>query len=182
VRILRESPLDELDASLEYIWASVVFRQQSEVGPHPLRFIKQVLTMLLATSPIELSLAHPELGDFVLDRDRTGLPDRFQFYLVLFAGPMARTTGVAGVLDVERDRLETLVEVAFPPYAYVMTIDSPDQTAIPTSNITGCVNVGYDQRADMDNDLLLGFGHTPWPADYRTAAMIERDRALNEAE
>jgi hypothetical protein len=180
-RILRESPLDEIDASFDPMWANVVFRQ-SETGPHPLRLIKQVVTMLLATSPIELSLAHPELGDFVLDRDQTGLPDRFQFYLALFAGPMARTTGVAGVLDVERDRMDTLVEVAFPPYAYVMTIDSPDTVAIPTSNITGCVDVGYNQRGDMENDLLIGFGHTPWPADYRTTAMVERDNALDETD
>jgi hypothetical protein len=28
-------------------------------------------------------------------------------------------------------------------------------------------------------DLLVGFGHTPYPADYRTRAMVEQERALN---
>jgi hypothetical protein len=83
---------------------------------------------------------------------------------------------------VEKERVDGLVEVAFPPFAYVMTVDSPDDTAIPTSNITAFVNIGYNQRADVNVELLIGFGHTPWPADYRTSAMIERDRALNEAD
>jgi hypothetical protein len=61
-----------------------------------------------------------------------------------------------------------------------MTIDSRDDKAIETSNITSAVDVGYNQVADLEMDLLVGFGHTPYPADYRTRAMIERDRALNE--
>jgi hypothetical protein len=136
--------------------------------------------MMLATSQESLSLEHPELGDFVLDRGRTGLSDRYRFYLSLFAGPRARSTGVSRAVDFERDRDDTLVEVAWPPYAYVMTIDSEPE-AIDTVDITGCVDVRYDQRADMQLSLLIGFGHTPYPADYRTTAMIERDRARNEA-
>jgi hypothetical protein len=178
-RILLDAPLREFDQLTEHRWAEVSLRQ-SETGPHPLRFIKQIVTMMLATSQGSLSLEHPELGDFVLDRGRTGLSDRYRFYLSLFAGPRARSTGVSRAVDFERDRDDTLVEVAWPPYAYVMTIDSEPE-AIDTVDITGCVDVRYDQRADMQLSLLIGFGHTPYPADYRTTAMIERDRARNEA-
>ena len=178
-RILRESPLDEFDGLLEHRWASVKFTQ-SETGPHPLRFIKQVVTMLLATSPVELSLAYPELGDFVLDKERSGLPDRFRFYLSLFAGPIARSTGVAGRMRLTPRRLDTLVEVAFPPYAYLMTIDSePD--AVESEEITSFVDLTYDNKANVELSLLVGFGHTMYPADYRTKAMLERDVAANEA-
>jgi hypothetical protein len=41
--------------------------------------------------------------------------------------------------------------------------------------------VGYDQRADLELDLLIAFGHTPYPADYRSTEMIERERELNKA-
>jgi hypothetical protein len=136
--------------------------------------------MLLATSPPHLTLDHPDLGDFVLERTRTGLPDRYRFYLSLFAGPNARSTGVAVRFSESRSRIDTLVEVAFPPYAYVMTIDSEPE-AIETCDITEMANVGYNQRADLELDLLIGFGHTPYPADYRTKAMVERDRERNEA-
>jgi hypothetical protein len=178
-RILRETSLDDLDAMLEPTWANVTFRQ-SETGPHPLRFIKQVVTMLLAISPIELSTKNPALGEFVMERERTGLPDEYRFYLSLFAGPNARTVGGAVKIDLERGRLDVVVEVAFPPFAYVMTIGSePD--VIPTAEITECANVGYNQRADMELGLLVGFGHVAFPIDYRTKAMVERDRAANEA-
>ena len=60
-----------------------------------------------------------------------------------------------------------------------MTVDGPFD-GIETVDITGFVDVGYDQRADIDLDLLVGFGHTPYPADYRTKAMVERDAARPE--
>ena len=180
VRLLRDAPLDEFDAKLEPTWAEVAFRGgEGHPRPHPLRFIKQVVTMLLATSPPELSTTHPELGDFVRDREAVGLPDRFQFYLALFAGPFARSTGVAARMTPE-GRVDTLVEVAFPPFAYVMTIDSDDDDAIPTQNITECSTVSYNATADLEMSLLIGFGHTPYPADYRTRAMVEHERGLNE--
>lgn len=178
--ILRDAQLDELDKSLDYTWADVSFKQ-SKTGPYPLRLIKQIVTMLLATSPPEFSLAHAELGDFVLDRERTGLPDRFQFYLALFAGPLARSTGVVVHVDTVRARTDVLVEVAFPPYSYVMTIDSVDTEVIETANITSFAGVGYDTLADIRLSMIIGFGHTPYPADYRSTAMMERDRELNEA-
>jgi hypothetical protein len=176
--LLEEVPLTEFDALTESRYGRVTIKQ-TDKHPHPLRLIKQIITMLLATSPPTLSLSHPDLGDFVLDRERRGLPDRYHFYLSLFAGPMARSTGVAERLDVERRRHDTLVEVAFPPFAYVMTIDSEPE-AIESCDITEFVTVGYDQRANLELDLLIGFGHTPYPADYRTKAMVERDRELNK--
>jgi hypothetical protein len=71
--------------------------------------------------------------------------------------------------------MDTIVEVAYPPFGYVMTVDSP-QDAVETSNVTSMVNVSYNQMADMELDMLIGFGHTPFPVDYRTRAMVERDR------
>ncbi len=181
VRILRGTPLEQFDALTEHRWARVVVRL-TERHPHPLRLIKQIVTMLLATSPPDLARNHPELGDFVADRARVGLPDRYQFYLSLFAGPIARSSGVVVRFDPEGSRSDVLVEVAFPPFAYVMTIDSDAHDVIPTCNITRLVDIGYDQRADLEFDVLVGFGHTPYPTDYRTRAMVERDRRLNEAE
>jgi hypothetical protein len=179
-RLLAQLPLDKLDAMDEPAHAQVKFKQQPKIGPHPLRLAKQIIAMLLATSPFNFSVANPELGDFVLDRERVGLDPKYQLYLSLFAGPNARTTGVASRLDVTTGRSDVIVEVAYPPFAYVMTVGSePD--AIETVNITEMVDVGYNQMADLDLEMLVGFGHTPLPADYRTKAMIERERETNVA-
>jgi hypothetical protein len=181
-RLLRELPLDKLDAKLEPTYVKVDFKQ-SQTGPHPLRFIKQVVTMLLAVSPVSFSEANPDLGDFVLDRRRTGLDPTYQFYLSLFAGPNARTVGGAVALDVYTGQSIFMVEVAYPPYAYLMTVGADTNEAIPTVNITEFVTIGYNQRADVSLEMLVGFGHqTAMPADYRTTAMIERDRFASEGE
>jgi hypothetical protein len=176
-RILNQIPLDDLDNSLDPAWATVKFKQQPKIGPHPLRLIKQIVSMLLATSPIDFSEKNPTLGEFVLDRKRTGLHDRYQLYLALFAGPNARTTGVSSRLDIGRGRSDVIIEVAYPPFAYVMTVDSEPE-AISTANITSFVDVGYDQMADIEIGMLVGFGHTPFPADYRSKAMIAHEREL----
>lgn len=179
--ILSQLPLDEFDESLEPAYATVKFTQQPKIGPHPLRLAKQIIAMLLAMSQLDFSLNHPDLGDFVLDRERTGLDSRYQLYLALFAGPNARTTGVAARFNAITGKGDILVEVAYPPFAYVMTVDSPPE-AIETANITEMVDVGYKQMADLDLGMLVGFGHTPYPADYRTQAMVERDRERNLAD
>lgn len=54
------SHLESRSASTNWRWASRSDRSY--------RLIKQIVTMLLATSPIELSDEYPELGDFVLAR------------------------------------------------------------------------------------------------------------------
>jgi hypothetical protein len=133
--MLGQLPLDELDSSLEHEWVKVVFKQQAKVGTHPLRFIKQIVAMLLATSPYDFSVKNPELGDFVLERERTGLDSKYQIYLALVAGRSARTTGVASRMSFDTGRIDILVEVAYPPFAYVMAIDSEPE-AIETANIT----------------------------------------------
>lgn len=173
--MLSKLPLAELDASLEHQWANVTFKQQPRIGPHPLRLVKQIVTMLLATSPLSFSQANPELGDFVLDREKTGLDRRYQFYLALYVGPNARSSGVASRVNVATGRADLLVEVAYPPYAYVMTIDSETE-AFETANITQFVDIGYNQMADLELGMLIGFGHTPLPTDYRTQAMINAGR------
>jgi hypothetical protein len=179
VSVLRRLPLDELDQMLDPAYAAVGFKQ-SETGPHPLRFIKQFVTMMLAVSPVGFSEKNPDLGAFVLDRDRIGLDARYQFHLGLFAGPNARSIGGAATLDLEKGTSTFVVEVAYPPFAYVMTVDA-DPEEIDTVNVTEFVNVGYKQRADVELEMLVGFGHTAFPVDYRTKAMVERDRERNEA-
>lgn len=47
-----------------------------------------------------------------------------------------------------------------------MTIDSPDDEAIESANITSAVDVGYNQPADLGMNMLIG------------RAIVERERAL----
>jgi hypothetical protein len=176
-RVLNQLPLDELDGNPEQEVVRVKF---TGVGrrPRPLLLVKQMITMLLAISPAELSLANPELGDFVLDRECSGLSDRYQLYLALFAGPLARTVGGSSRINVFTGQVDVFSEIAYPPFAYVLTIDSPPG-ALRVGNVSPFAALKPQQEADIEIDLIVGFGHTLDFLNYQSKASVERNRARN---
>lgn len=83
--------------------------------------------------------------------------------------------GLQGVLRETSDGWVSSViwEVAFPPFAFTLTLDGPaptnaydlrDWLALPTAT-----------RADVSLLAPLAFGHTPYFSDYRTQAAVVRD-------
>lgn len=163
-------PIAEMDRETEPHVAGMRFRQV-----RPLAFIKQIATMVLAVNGVGFAERHPELREFVLDRDRQGLPDGMQMYLSLYLGPNSRLSGVQAKLNAETGERFLMSEVAHPPFAYLTSFDEPSPI-LPTGNISEFADVPYTARADVEIEMLVGFGHTIYPSDYRTMAQIERDR------
>jgi hypothetical protein len=141
----------------------------------PGRFLKQVVTMLLAISPPGFVPDNNiELGLYAQDPHRTGLPARYQFYLGLYRGPFARFVGYSVQLNPATGRTEELIELAYPPFSCVLSLRG--DAAIETTNISDFSDLALDDVCIVDLDLLNGFGHTPLPADFRTLAAIARDQ------
>jgi hypothetical protein len=143
-----------------------------------LAVLKQIVTMVLAVNSPELAAANPALRRFVLDRDRVGLAARYRFYVSLNFGPMiSRSSGVGFELDVRTGLATVITEVLYVPFAYLMTIDAP--VVAPKwsklAEITAFANVPYDDVADVDLSLPIGFAHTALPGDYRSSAAIARE-------
>jgi hypothetical protein len=162
--IRRGAPASELDADPRPTWTTA---DLAEVKPA--RFMKQVVTMLLAiTPPGFLTSGHIDLGEYARDPRRVGLPPHYQFYLSLFHGPYARFVGYSAELNPETGRTEELIELAYPPFSLVLSLTG--DAAIETTNVTGFTELRVNDVCDVDLDLLNGFGHTPYPADLRTAA------------
>ena len=146
----------------------------------PLALVKQIITMLLVVNDVEFAGLHPDLRAFVLDRDRTGLSD-VQIYIALYLGPIVRFLGLSGKADLGTGDTFVVSEVAYPPFAYVASFDEP-APLLKVGNITGFAEIPYTTRATADVELVVGFGHTPLPVDFRTAAQVERDREQNAAD
>jgi hypothetical protein len=165
--IARGTPASALDADPRPTWATGELHDVK-----PARFMKQVVTMLLAiTPPGFLNSGHIDLGEYARDPRRVGLPPRYQFYLSLFHGPYARFVGYSAELNPDTGRTEELIELAYPPFSLVLSLTG--DTAIETTNVTGFTELRANDVCDVDLDLLNGFGHTPYPADLRTAAAIK---------
>ncbi|MEA2482772.1 MAG: hypothetical protein QOC55_719 [Thermoleophilaceae bacterium] len=168
--IARGAPADELDADPRPTWSSAEF---AEV--RPARFLKQVVTMLLAITPAGfLTSGHVDLGEYARNPRRVGLPPRYQFYLTLFRGPYARFVGHSAQRNPETGQTEQLIELAYPPFSCVLSLAG--DAAIETTNITGFSELRSSDVCIIDLDLLNGFGHTPFPADFRTLAAVDRER------
>lgn len=138
---------------------------------HPLRFLKQFIVMLFSVNAPDFRTQHPELVEFVLNREKTGLSPRYQFYLSLFLGPMARSVGLAGKLDLRDGEFVSLTEISYKPFSYLMTIDAPYHI-LPCGNITNFADCDYEKLVNLEIDLLVGFGNTPYPGDYRSKAAM----------
>jgi hypothetical protein len=170
--LIARGPSDgDLNAEERATWTS------SELGEvRPGRFMKQVVTMLLAIAPPGfLNSGHVDLGEYARDPRRTGLPPRYQFYLTLFRGPYARFVGYSAQRNQATGRTEELIELAYPPFSCVLSLAG--DAAIETTNVTGFTELRANEVCIVDLDLLDGFAHTPFPADFRTLAAVERDRA-----
>jgi hypothetical protein len=168
--IARGRAPEDLEREGRPTWSTALFEDV-----RPARFMKQVVTMLLAiTPPGFLTSGHVDLGEYARDPKRIALPPRYQFYLSLFHGPYARFVGYSAQLNVATGQTEQLIELAYPPFSCVLSLagDAP----IETTNITGFTELRANDVCDVDLDLLNGFGHTPFPADFRTLAAVERDR------
>ena len=161
---------DELNADPRPSWSTAELHEVK-----PALFTKAVITMLLAIAPPGfLTGGHIDLGEYASDPRRVGLPPRYQLYLSLFRGPYARFVGFSAQLNQSSGQTEQLIELAYPPFSCVLSLAG--DAAIETTNITGFTELRANEVCIVDLDLLNGFGHTPFPADFRTLAAVERER------
>jgi hypothetical protein len=140
---------------------------------------KQIVASLLAINDPAFAEKNPALREFVLDHEHRGLPDKYRLYACLFNGPLARFAGLAVELNVETQKAVYMTELAHPPFAYLLTLESePSQ---PISDIISWTTRGVDEERDERVPMILGFGHTALPGDYRSKAMVDADTAANIA-
>lgn len=142
-------------------------------GVRPLLFLKEVVSMLLTINGSQFGEANADLREFVLDRSRQGLPERYRFYLTLLEGPNARYAGLTGKSNLSTHQSLLVTELAYPPFAYSLVIGEPLK-GLPTADISHYADMGADEQSDVVLDLLVGFAHTPLPLDFRSQGAIDR--------
>jgi len=158
-----------------------------ELGPiFPLRYLKQMVTMLLAINGEEFALANPELGDFVRLRDKRDLPGHYRMYLSAFSGAVGREVPADAVhpFDHKTGKTYQVTELAYPPFVYSMTVNDP-RPAISIGSITHFIGYEYGQEIrSLAVRLMVDSGREgllPIAArrlDPEQVAEVERDLPL----
>jgi hypothetical protein len=143
----------------------------------PLPFVKEIVAMLLplnGEADPKFRTDNPALVEFVLDKDKLGLPDQYRVYLCLFAGPVHRFAPVSIMWSQGRKIVVTAIDV--PPFSYALTFGAPADF-VSVTDITPLASLAPSEEQDLHIELLCGFGHEGLPFDYRSSAKILTDRA-----
>jgi len=144
----------------------------------PLRFIKQVVTMIFSANGPQFAATAVDLAKFVLSKHDTNLPDQYRFYLSLYRGPALRSVGISGILSIDTGKIKIVSEVAYPPFSYVMGFEPHQPQGL--EEITYFSRFGYDEQRPISVELAIGWGYTPYPLDFRDKGRLLRDRLISE--
>ena len=148
----------------------------------PGRIAKQILAMFASTNRHYFFEAHPGLRKYVLDPHSIGIPENLRLYVYLTTSNnyVSRTTGVVAAIYFGRDpRTSVFSEIAFMPFGYILSIDSPPP-APNLFDITFFCQHRYNDYRDLHLPISSREVHSHFPADFRTKE--EWEAAKNKAE
>jgi hypothetical protein len=146
----------------------------------PLRFLKQVITMMFSANGPEFAPRHPELVKFVLDRSATGLPPEYKVDLVLVRGGFARNAGGFGMVDLSKGATEIASEVAHFPFALRLILGSTHGTR--RGALEPLAQLGPDEEREVWLHTIAGHVVTKFPGDYRSRERVDREAAESSGE
>lgn len=153
---------------------SLVYRARLE-AVRPGAFARQVLSMMFtASGDWGLADKHPELAASVWQGDTTSFPTNLWFGMALCAGPLALMGGPALKIDLDNRSWRWLCVVAYPPFAFELTLATSDtEFRSGLCGIGGFVEVHESEVHDVELDLMVAFTNTPLPGDWRTEAQLQ---------
>lgn len=165
--------LEEIDALDGHNPIDVTLR-----GIYPARFIRQVISMMLCISGgPDLSIRYPDLRELALGGAPRQLPDPLKIYLDLYAGPTARFAGGQfGQGVIRNDVIRWILQLSFRPLSIVVILDGPPDPSLGC-DITWFTECDLDQCENIEfTELIIGFGHSAAPTDFRTRGQLDAAR------
>ena len=145
----------------------------------PAPLIKEIVAMLLALNGEhnpDFRIDNPGLVEFVLDKEKRGLPAGYRVYLSLYLGPFCRYSPVIKMVKNDAEPVGTFID--HPPFSYILALNNTSIAGF--QDITAYASLGLDERKDVELFLACGFGLTPYPFDFRSRARIAADTAAGQ--
>jgi hypothetical protein len=146
---------------------------------HPLRFLKQVITMFFSVNGEKFADIHPALVKFVLDRRATGLPPEYRVNLVLVRGGFARNSGLSGMMNTLTGSSELAAEIAHYPFALRLILDEVHGER--RGAIEHFAQFGPDEIREVWLYTVAGHVATKFPGDYRSRERVDQEASQSGA-
>jgi hypothetical protein len=132
----------------------------------PLPVLKQIVSMFFSVNSERFHEANPELAEFVLNREKRYLSPKYRFWLYYNYEGRLRNSAKSVIVNTNIGRKSVFSEITFPPFGYVLTIDS-----LPTDDrlceITFFSRYGYLEYAPVQLQIPVLPTWTHIPGDYR---------------
>jgi hypothetical protein len=131
----------------------------------PLNVLKQILTMFMSADKLGHLKSQKELVHFILDKEKTQLPENFKVFLYSTMSSFKRLIGHSVVYDPKLG-IQKWCEINFQPYGYLLAEESgPAHEHM--CDISDFGKYGYDQKVSVAiTTAYLGVA-TPFIGDYR---------------
>lgn len=141
---------------------------------HPLRVIKQIVSNFVCIRNDALDDKYKALSEFVLDRDKVGLPKGFCIYIAGMDSAIIRNSDYVALIT--KSGFFRFSEIVFPPFVYMLTINSecPDKRL---TDISHFASYSYDDEVSFKVLLNILPVNTPYPGDYRSKNEIYTNTA-----
>ncbi|MCE3294713.1 MAG: hypothetical protein K0R65_427 [Crocinitomicaceae bacterium] len=138
----------------------------------PNKILKQIVSMFISINQVDFAKRHPDLITFIKNTGATELNDRYRFFVYLNNVGNYRHLPYMVTGNLLSREIIQCCEIAFPPFGYVMTIDSDPQSKY-LAEITHFKNYEFDKETDLNLKIARLQTNLPIPLDYRTKEEIE---------
>ena len=131
----------------------------------PLNVLKQILTMFMSTDKSGYLRSKTDLIDFILHKEKTGLPTIYEVYLYSTLSTKYRMFGFSWIAD-EIMGWQKWSEINFKPFGYLLAEESGPAHEY-MCNISKFGNFSYDERVFVE--LTTGYLHidSEWIGTYK---------------
>ncbi len=157
----------ELGAEGSWSWTLKAQVGSKDNPVHPGAFVREVLSMFCSLSASwDLAERYPEIRRIILEQATEPLPQGFDLVMGLYLGPMLRFSGPQLRVNVSEGLWQWVMEVAYPPYSFLLVLCSNKEEALNGAVMNEMVMWETKKTAIYEAEFGVGFGWTPYPADY----------------
>ena len=115
----------------------------------PLNVIKQILTMFMSADKSSHLRSQQDLVNFILDKEQTGLPNRYKIFLYSTLSTTKRLIGYSISFDMKTQKPQKWSEINFQPFGYLLAEES-DSAHEDMVDISQFGEARYDQVFTVD--------------------------------
>lgn len=143
-------------------------------GLHPLRFIKQVITMFCDINDPD-NPEFDQLRRFVLDKECSEMDKKkYKICMYLTRSVNKRYLGYSILIRENKDKFESIAmsEITAYPFGFILYFDPTDEIEYEGFDITCCADFNYDDECEVVMPVVIKDVNTSYPLDYRTQEQI----------